>query len=515
MIPIRHKPLIMIGQHLALVAMILLLACRPTIHVAQREDRSSTEGVPNSPSTRSSSEISDDASPHVSLPVLQPKLGDPLVGLSPEQLSRFQAGKSLFRRIHTAEDGLGPTHNLHSCIACHSNPVGGSSPNSITMFGRSSADGFDPLVHLGGPLLQGESIDPRCMEKVPREANVIADRISPSVLGGGLIEAVADETLAQLANQQSGEISGRVNWVTAFEDQADHPRRAGRFGFKSQIATLLTFSAAAARNELGLTNRFLPTENTVNGDLSACAPYDRYPDPELVPDAQGLDFIDRVTDFQRYLAPPPQTPRSGMMGEQVFIRIGCADCHTPTLRTSSDDAVEPILRDKTLQPYSDFLLHDMGKLGDGIAQKQALPNETRTTPLWGFRFRFPVLHDGRVSAKTVRDRLIGSIRFHDGEATASVTAFDALPECEVDQLVAFIDSLGRVEFDHDGDNDVDVDDYRFFHTCMANQPSAKYSPEHKCALADIDQDGYLDLADFCLFQRARSKPRYGSIIVVP
>jgi len=449
------------------------------------------------------------------LPILQPKLGDPLAGLSSAQLAQFQAGKSLFRHIYTADEGLGPTHNLHSCIACHSNPVGGSSPNSITMFGRQTADGFDPLRHLGGPLLQGESIDQRCAEKVPREANVISDRISPSVLGGGLIEAIADETLANLAASQSGNISGRVNWVAAFEDQPGHPKRVGRYGYKSQIATLLTFTAAAARNELGLTNRFLPTENNINGDIDKAAQYDHFPDPELTPDAEGLDFIDRVTHFQQLLAPPPQTPRSGLIGEQVFIRIGCAACHTPSLRTSSHHAIAAVLQNQTIKPYSDFLLHDMGKLGDGVAQKEAAPSEMRTTPLWGFRIRFPVLHDGRVSAATVRDRLIGAITFHDGEAAASVTAFEALPPSDVDLLVAFIDTLGRVEFDHDGDNDVDIDDYRFFQACMANQATAKYSPANKCAIADVDQDGDLDLADYCLFQRATCKPRYGSVIAVP
>lgn len=512
----RHTQRIKRGWLLATTALTVLIACRPTATYMQHGDDSFRPIAqhPIAPQ-RLSHEISDRTSSQLQLPTLQPKLGDPLAGLTTQQLAQFQAGKSLFRRIFTAEDGLGPTHNLHSCIACHSNPIGGSSPNSITMFGRQTENGFDPLSHLGGPLLQGESIDQRCAEKVPPEANVISDRISPSVLGGGLIEAIADETLASLASSQSGQISGRVNWVTALEDPAGHPHRAGRFGFKSQIATLLTFTAAASRNELGLTNRFLPAENNINGDLQACKPYDRFPDPELTPDAEGLDFVDRVTQFQQFLAPPPQTPRAGMIGEQVFIRIGCADCHTPSLPTSSNHAIAAILRNQSIKPYSDFLLHDMGKLGDGIAQKEASPSEMRTTPLWGFRIRFPVLHDGRVSATTVRERLIGSIRFHDGEAAASVASFESLSPHDVDQLVSFIDSLGRVEFDHDGDNDVDIDDYRFFQSCMANQPATNYSPAHKCAIADVDQDGDLDLADYCLFQRATCKPRYGSVIVVP
>ena len=85
----------------------------------------------------------------------------------------------------------------------------------------------------------------------------------------------------------------------------------------------------------------------------------------------GGAFIDRVTDFQRFLAPPPQTPKSGMKGESLFVQIGCAKCHVRSFTTSRDSELEEVIRDKPLKPYSDFLLHDMGLLGDGIAQGEA------------------------------------------------------------------------------------------------------------------------------------------------
>src|SRR5690606_1583781 len=161
------------------------------------------------------------------------------------------------------------------------------------------------------------------------------------------------------------------------EDEPGAPLRAGRFGWKAQVATVLTFSADAAQNEMGLSNRFLPFDNAPNGDLDLLALCDTVPEPEDGPDEEGLHFIDRITDFQRYIAPPPQTPKSGMTGEAIFISIGCAKCHIPEWTTRNDGDLEDAIRGKTIKPYSDFLLHDMGELGDGIVQGDAMELEMR------------------------------------------------------------------------------------------------------------------------------------------
>ncbi len=442
------------------------------------------------------------------MPQLQPRLGEPLAGLSPDELERFRAGRRAFGRILYPEDGLGPIHNLHSCIGCHSNPTGGSGTNSITMFGRVTDDGhYSDLAELGGPLLQAEFTNPDCAETIPEEANVVATRLTSSVLGGGLIEAIPAATLEALAAAQAPQVRGRVHLMA--------PGVVGKFGFKAHIATLLAFSGKATRDELGLTNRFFPEENAPNGDLARATPCDALPDPEIRPDASGLDFVDRITDFQRLLAPPPQTPRSGLRGQKIFEEIGCAECHTPVITTDSAAELSPVLRQREARAYSDFLLHDMGDAGDGIQQDNAQRSEMRTTPLWGFRIRFPVFHDGRVTGQSMRERATGSISWHRGQGTAARDAFNALSPSDQDALVAFLDSLGRVEFDADGDNDIDVADVPLFSQHMNGPAALSCNLEEHCAIVDVDQSGTVDLVDFALLQRAFTGPVMASAMVVP
>ena len=325
----------------------------------------------------------------------------------------------------------------------------------------------------------------------------------------------AGQSIARLAESSSTKITGRVHWVAALEDAPGSAKRVGRFGWKCQIATVLSFSASAATNELGFTNHLLPTEAAPNGNRALLEKCDSVPDPEDRPDSSGFTYVDRVTHFQRYLAAPPQTPRSGMRGEQVFDRIGCAACHVPAWRTADDPSLEAALRHRLFKPYSDFLLHDMGRLGDGIVQGDATGREFRTTPLWGFRFRFPVLHDGRVSGVTSAERAIRCIEAHDGEAEPSVRAYRELGKQERNQLIAFLDSLGRVEFDQDGDNDVDLNDWSFFVGCSTRPAEGKYSPDDRCRIVDIDGDGDVDLVDFALLQQAFTGSLYGSVMAVP
>ena len=224
-------------------------------------------------------------------------------------------------------------------------------------------------------------------------------------------------------------------------------------------------------------------------------------DPEDGPDAQGFDFIDRVTDFQRFLAPPPQTPRSGMLGELYFGIAGCADCHVSTLTTADDAGLEPALRNKSIKPYSDFLLHDMGGAADFIEQGAAGAREIRTTPLWGLRTRDPLWHDGRIAGGTFESRVLAAILEHDSlgsEATASAQSFAGLPQASRDAVVTFLDSLGRVEFDHDGDGDRDQSDYLALLACFTG-PGFFYNPNDACAIFDVDFDGDVDADDQALF----------------
>jgi len=273
-------------------------------------------------------------------------------------------------------------------------------------------------------------------------------------------------------------------------------------GWKAQVATVLTFSGDASKNELGFTNRLAPTENAPNGNMVLLAQWDNVADPEDGPDVNGLDFIDRITHFQRYLAAPPQTPKSGMSGEGIFNSVGCADCHIASWTTKNDPALEPALRNQTIRPYTDFLLHDMGIAADFITDGGATGSELRTPSLWGVRSRDPLWHDGRVVGGTLETRLLGAsgvIALHavfGSEARTSGLAFQALPTADQLAVVAFLDSLGRAEFDSNGDDQLDRADLAAFQLAQVGGP---YTADDAESVFDINQDGWVDNLDLNMF----------------
>jgi CxxC motif-containing protein (DUF1111 family) len=74
-------------------------------------------------------------------------------------------------------------------------------------------------------------------------------------------------------------------------------------------------------------------------------------------------------------------------------------CHTGIASRQRIDwpAVNAALANVTYHPYGDFLLHDMGSLGDGVNDDPSIPHDERlmrTMPLWGIRARQIFLHDG-------------------------------------------------------------------------------------------------------------------------
>lgn len=440
----------------------------------------------------------------------QPKMGQPLAGLTAAELLRFNAGRTDFTHTFQVSEGLGPTFNQASCASCHNNPIGGPGSIEVTRFGFYDGEGigWDPLASLGGSLLQLNAINVACQETIPAAANVTANRVTPSAMGAGLVEAIDDaDILIRQTTPPSINVSGRAHMVVPLETPGG-PARVGRMGWKAQVATVLTFSGDAALNELGITNQLVPTENAPNGNTGLLAIYDTVGDPEDVPNGSGQRFIDRITDFQRFLAAPPQTPRSGMSGEAIFVSVGCADCHTPQYTTRNDPALETAIRNKVIKPYSDFLLHDMGAaadfIGDGIADIQ----ELRTPSLWGVRSRDPLWHDGRVIGGTFEQRILGPsgvVVQHaafGSEARPSALAFQALTVPDQQKVVRFLDSLGRAEFDSNGDNVRDQVDLAAFRVAQNGGPYTADSPE---AVFDFDQDGdvdQVDLGNFALVYEA-------------
>jgi hypothetical protein len=262
---------------------------------------------------------------------------------------------------------------------------------------------------------------------------------------------------------------------------------------------------------MGFTNQFVMEENLPNGDAELLATCDLVADPEDSEDGEGFTFVERVTDFQRFLAPPPQTPKSGMTGETVFMNIGCGECHTPSFNTPDDPALEDAIRNQAIRPYSDFLLHDMGDLGDLIVQGDVEGREMKTPPLWGVRYRDPILHDGRVGAGDLAFRLHEAIQWHGvagSEAQFSAAAYNALSQEEKDQLLAFVDSLGRREFDFEYEQadiggTIDIFDWFAFADCYGGGP---YTPDDYCAIGDVNQDGFVDEIDVAAFETVFDGP---------
>lgn len=365
--------------------------------------------------------------------------GQPFPGLTAEERARFEAGRDEFEDVETVEEGLGPVFNEASCATCHNDPLGGTTGRSETRFGRRNADGtFDPMASVGGSLIQDHALgqvddDPAHVyvaEIVPADATIRAGRITTPLLGLGLVDAVTDEYLLQLAQRQAAErprTAGTANMVLEIRTGQ---MRVGRFGWKAQVPTLFQFSGDAYLNEMGVTNPEFPAESCPQGD---CASLSFNPAPDLNDDGEGVEAFH---DFMTLLAPPGRGSISaGMnsMGSRVFEQIGCNACHTPILVTGPSPV--EALSNKQFRPFSDFLLHDMGSLGDGVAQGGASGSQMRTAPLWGIRHRPTLLHDGR--ATTIPDAIVA----HDGQGQYARDLFLALGPGERAALLAFLKSL--------------------------------------------------------------------------
>jgi CxxC motif-containing protein (DUF1111 family) len=366
----------------------------------------------------------------------QPNFGEAMCGITATAKTQFTAGKTAFSTVETAAEGLGPVFNGNSCVSCHSQGgTGGGSTLVETRFGRVVNGVFDPMASIGGSLIQTTGIGPTgsCNyvgEVVPSGATVRAGRLTTPLFGLGLIDNIATSTLENLAANQPASQRGHTAKIT---DPAGHAA-IGKFGWKAQVATVFDFSGDAYLNEMGITSPAFPAENCPQGNcaLLSCDPI---PEATHGPEDAG-DDVQAFADFMSNLAPPPQKlPLSvdATAGAALFGTLGCATCHTASITTAATGPVG--LRNRVIFPYSDFLLHDMGSLGDGIAQGGAKGTEMRTAPLWGARVRTRFLHDGR--AVSVSDAILA----HAGQGQAARNLYNLLPAAQKNQVVAFINTL--------------------------------------------------------------------------
>ena len=417
----------------------------------------------------------------------QQAFSQPVPGLDDDQKRAHAVGNNFFNdnwvtapASTTARDGLGPLFNAQSCSSCHFKdgrgaPMTAESPEERGLLLRLSVPGDGDH---GGPVphpAYGGQLQDRAINGVPVEGSVqiatreirgtfddgtpytleapeysvadlaygplgadtmIGPRIAPPVFGDGLLEAVPDELIRDLAAQQADEgvVSGRPNLVWSPSTQATE---IGRFGWKANVASVADQTAGAFLGDIGITSR-LHREQDCTPLQVLCLAATGGGDPEI-----SDEKLDRVIFYTRTLAVPARRDiddPAASRGEASFGELGCSACHVSQLRTGRTDVES--LSGQTIRPYTDLLLHDMG---DGLADNRpdfaASGSEWRTAPLWGIGLTDEVnghtrfLHDGRAR------NLTEAILWHGGEAQAARDGFLRMSADERDDLIAFLNSL--------------------------------------------------------------------------
>jgi len=362
--------------------------------------------------------------------------GDPLPCASPDERTRFAAGKEEFAAIEGVSDGLGPVFNDTSCGNCHSSPALGGGSNTVeTRFGTVANGKFDPLARLGGSLIQTTGIGTAgdCNfkgEQVPPEATVSAGRRTTPLFGLGLVDALAESTLIELRDFEAKYFPRQAGALNHVRDIKNNRTAVGRFGWKNQVPNLHQFSGDAYVNEMGITSPEFPVDNCPQGDCDSLARCN--PAPGI--DDDGED-VQKFFDFMTFLAPPPtlSLDASAKHGRTLFNDVGCSSCHVASLTTARN--ASRALSRVTFHPYSDFLLHDMGAAGDGITQDEASGVLMRTAPLWGLRKVTLFLHDG--SATSVEQ----AIAKHLGQGSDARDAFARLGARDRQDVLTFLNTL--------------------------------------------------------------------------
>jgi CxxC motif-containing protein (DUF1111 family) len=358
--------------------------------------------------------------------------------------AEFDAARATFEERDDVAKGLGPVYNAQSCAECHQNPLTGGT-SQISELRAGHLDGSGAFVDApGGSLINDRAIDARIQERVPGTETVRTFRMSTNTLGLGFVEAINSNTLVAIANNQPSQSGGRIAGLVIQVPVLEAPGsvRVGRFGWKNQNASLLSFAADAYLNEIGITNRLVTTENTSLG--ASVAAFDTVPDPE-----DTDNDIDQFALFMRATKAPPRDAAlagtsDAIAGANLFSSVGCNICHTPSITTAAPGTVinggaftvQAALGNKVIHPYSDFLLHDIGT-GDGVVQNggQATAKTLRTVPLWGVRTHDRHMHDG--ATLTFNEAILR----HAGEATGVTNKYRALSATQQNQIITFLKSL--------------------------------------------------------------------------
>jgi CxxC motif-containing protein (DUF1111 family) len=406
----------------------------------------------------------------------------PNVPMGSEEFALHQEGDEEFEDAFFADPasehtGLGPVFDNVSCEGCHAGdgrgrpPYPGEIPESflvrISYPGRDAITGApNPAAGLGGQL-QFRAIDGVVPEasvtityssvsgtfadgttyslQVPSysfasnymtlsKKMLFSPRVAPFNFGLGLLEAIPEDTILAKEDPNDANNDGISGVANRVWDAAENRTVIGRFGWKAGAPNLVQQTAGAYNGDMGITSSLFPAESC-EGDRPECAPH--------APEARD-DVVLAVARYMQTLAVPARRNVDGAQesdGERVFYQVGCAACHTPTVKTGTLAGV-PSVTNQVIHPYTDLLLHDMGPdLADDRPDFQATGREWRTPPLWGIGLVPTVnghsnfLHDGRAR------NLMEAVLWHGGEAKKARDAVINLSSDARAALIKFLESL--------------------------------------------------------------------------
>jgi len=407
--------------------------------------------------------------------------GGPLPELGAAEQAFFAAAKTVFEEIDSVSGtipgeagvGLGPRFNMNGCAGCHAFPAtGGSSPPLNPQVSIATLDGarnaVPPFIVANGPVrevrfvrkadgtpeggvhdlfvITGRKDASGCSIAQPDFAAQVNNnnaifRIPTPTFGAGLVENVSDTGLQAAVATQSA-LASSLGISSEF-NRSGNDGMIARFGWKAQNKSLLIFAGEAYNVEQGVTNEAFTNEREDDPDCQ----FNGSPEDgtNLTPAATGSSpaaaFSSDIVNFAAFMrlsdAPTPAPPTASTTnGFRIFQNIGCQACHIVSQTTAKSRFTGQ--SEVTFQPFSDFALHAMGALGDGISQGNASGREFRSAPLWGVGQRIFFLHDGRTS------NLIAAIEQHastGSEANTVIRNFNALSPTNQQDLINFLRSL--------------------------------------------------------------------------
>ena len=316
-------------------------------------------------------------------------------------------GTFLFSYALEPDQRLGPLFNARSCNGCHAGGSQGTSADSFVVRVGRVDGGTGRTVRQHSIAELGVTCD--LPTGAPSSANATFVRSAMTLHGTSLIDNILDREILKVQAAQPPAVRGRANVLP--------DGRIGRFGWKAQTATLVEFMAEAQRDELGLTNPLQP-HDLVNG----CGGRKGSPEADGVPLTSLVAFLDTIDPAA------PSAACLGSAGAAMFMAVGCAACHTPSMPGPGS----PAASQRPVRLYSDLLLHDMGAGLAEFGQGSTTGSEFRTMPLWRVSERAHFLHDGR--AHTIGEAILA----HGGQAASAVDAFQALSPADQQALLDFL-----------------------------------------------------------------------------